>query len=237
MRKNLFLLFFVALGLQGFCQEVIEEAYVQFEVTDVTSSNPQAQAMLDMMKGSTMDLYFKSGKQRMDMDMMGGMMKMSTFMNIDKEGAGNAMFMDMMGRKIKVDMNDEELEQFQSQNQQADQEAKIETDHSDTKEIAGFKCHKVVCKFENQNDIVMTAYVTKDIKSPESVIQNAGDYDLGGFPLEYTVTNPEFNLTYSAQKFERSVSDDAFSQPEGYEAMTFEQFVQSMGAMSGAMGQ
>ena len=89
MRNFLFLILFLGFGTQMIAQNAIREAYVQYEVTEVKSSDPQTDAMLQMMKGSTIDIYFNESKQRMDMDMMGGMMKMSTFMNTGDD-VGNA---------------------------------------------------------------------------------------------------------------------------------------------------
>ncbi|MDX1684771.1 MAG: DUF4412 domain-containing protein [Saprospiraceae bacterium] len=236
MHKNLILLFFLGFTLQLFGQDIINEAYVQYEITDVSSDDPQTESMLQMMKGSTIDIYFKDQKQRMDMDMMGGMMTMKTFMNLEDSLAPNAMFMDMMGRKIRVNMDDKELEEFQSNNKSDNPKPKIVSDLEDTKEISGFNCHKVTCTFEGDNGFVLVAYVTKEVQSPESVVQNAGQVDLGGFPLEYTVQNPQFNLTYSAQKFEKSVPQGTFEQPEGYEPMSFTDFIENMTGMGG-MGQ
>lgn len=234
--KHLFtLLLGVLLSTTIMAQNIINEAFVKYEITEVKSSDPQTEAMLQMMKGSTMDLYFKGNQQRMDVDMMGGMMKMRTLMNQNDDGSDNALFMDMMGQKIKVDMNEEQLQQYQDQNGQGDMVPTIEqTD--EVKEIAGYSCKKVVCTFDNEMSFELVAYVTEALQSPKPVIQNAGNVDLGGFPLEYTVVNPEMTLTYTAQEVSETVEDTTFDEPEGYQPMTFDQFVQSMGAMGGGMG-
>lgn len=235
MRNFLFLILFLGFGNQMIAQDAIREAYVQYEVTEVNSSDPQTDAMLQMMKGSTIDIHFNESKQRMDMDMMGGMMKMSTFMNTGEDVA-NAMYMDMMGKKIKVSMTDEELEKYQSKSEMADQKPTVTPDYGTVKEINGFKCHKVTITYEGTDELSLVAFVTRDVTSPESVIQNTGDLDLGGFPLEYMIENPQFNMTYTTKVFEQDVAGDAFVQPKGYESMTFDEFIQTMGAMGG-MGQ
>ena len=88
---------------------MVKEAFVQYEMTEVSSSDPQTESMLQMMKGSTIDIYFNEKQQRTDIDMMGVMMKMQTFTGLDGE-APNAMYMDMMGRKLKIPMTDAEME-------------------------------------------------------------------------------------------------------------------------------
>ena len=160
---------------------------------------------------------------------------MSTRMNQGEEGNANALYMDMMGRKIKVEMSEEQLEQYQGQAEQDGMIPDINVT-DETKEVAGYKCKKVLCTFEGDQSIELTAYVTDQIKSPKPVIQNAGDVDFGGFPLEHTLKTPEMWMTYAAQEVALEVSDDTFIAPEGYESMTFEQFIQTMGAMGGAMG-
>lgn len=237
MRNTILIFLLIGFGVQVWGQKTINEAHITYEITDVQSSDPEAEAHLQMMKGSTIDVYFKEDRQRMDLDMMGGMMKMSTFINTEAEGS-NALYMDMMGRKIKVNMTDVELEQYQNKAEEAASKPVITPDYSDTKEISGFKCHKVTITYEGQADMGLTAYVTKELKSPESVIQNAGDVDFGGVPMEYTVASPDFSLTYSTVKFEDSLSSSAFDSPgSDYEEMNFDQFIQTMGALGGAMGQ
>jgi hypothetical protein len=217
----------------SFAQSVIDEAYVQYEITNITSEDPQMEAMLQMMKGSTLDIFFNDSQQRTDVDMMGGMMKMTTLMGLEGD-SGNALFMDMMGRKIRVNMNEEELEQYRSKG--AEMKPIVKKGDGIIKEIAGYSCDQMLCTFEGETSFELIAYVTKEISSPKSVVQNMGEVDLGGFPLEYTVVTPEMSLTYTAQKLETKLESDVFETPVGYEDMTFEQFLQTMGAMGG-MGQ
>ena len=49
----------------------LSEGHVKMEITDIVSSDPQIQAMADMMKGSTQEMYFTKDKGLMVMNMMG----------------------------------------------------------------------------------------------------------------------------------------------------------------------
>lgn len=236
--KNLTLVLALLLSVTAMmAQGVTKEGYFQFEITDVSSEDENTASMIQMMKGSTVDVYFKKDKQRVDLDMMGGMMKMSTFTG-QKGETPNTLYMDMMGRKIKVPMDEKELEKFQQKGQAGDVgKANVKKVAGQNRNILGFDCSKVIITYSEQPDMEMTAYVTNEISSPSSVIQNASaDVDLGGFPLMYTIVHPQMTMTYEAVKHEKSVTADKFNDPDGYEELTFEEFVQSMGALSG-MGQ
>ena len=207
MKKTILFLFSVLAVTVTFAQSVISEAYVQYEITNITSEDPQMEAMLQMMKGSTLDIFFNETQQRTDVDMMGGMMKMTTLTGLENE-SGNALFMDMMGRKIRVSMNEEELEAYQSKG--AEMKPVVKKGDGSSKEIAGYNCSQIVCSFEGDQGLELIAYVTDVIKSPKSVVQNTGEIDLGGFPLEYTVVMPEMSLTYTAQKLETELASGIF---------------------------
>lgn len=221
-------------------QKTIQEAYIKYEITDVKSDDPQMEAALNMMKGSTMEIYFNSGKQRAVVDMMGGMVKMNTINNV--ENKETVMLMDMMGRKIKVKGTEEEFKQMNDQNTPDPEEIKkqITYNKSKTKTIAGYPCYEAVFKMpQDENtgmDMTLTAYVTDKIVSPKSVIRNMETVELQGLPLEYTIGASGFSMTYTAVQVDEKVDEKSFEIPDGYEEMTIDQFMETMGAMGGGMG-
>jgi hypothetical protein len=234
MKKLSALILTIFLGFNAWAQTMVKEAFVQYEMTEVSSSDPQTESMLQMMKGSTIDIYFNEKQQRTDIDMMGGMMKMQTFTGLDGE-APNAMYMDMMGRKLKIPMTDAEMEQYQ-QKEDGNAKPTIEEVSGEGKTILGFKCKKIKMSMEGQ-EFNLIAYVTDQISSPKSVLQNTNtDVDLGGFPLEYTIEHSQMSMTYSAKQFKKELDSNTMSPPAGYEEMSFEDFMSTMGAMGG-MGQ
>lgn len=222
-------------------QTTLDEAFVQFEITDIQSDDPQTSGMIQSMKGGTVDIYFKGNKQRVDVDMMGGMIKMST-LNGEGGDKPNVLFMDMMGQKLKIAMDDEEFGQYQNQSGADEIKPKVEKVPGQGKSILGYACEKVIISYEgnsNMQGMKLVAYVTDEISAPHNVIQNgpSNDLNLEGFPLEYSIDHPQMSMTYEVVKLEKKVSSDVFTEPAGYREMDFSQFIQTMGAFSGGMGQ
>lgn len=238
MKKLYFLFTFLFVAAMPFlvsAQQPVTEAYIRYEITDVKSDDPQMEAALNMMKGSTMEIYFTDSKQRMVMDMMGGMMKMTTINLVDKEET--VMLMDMMGRKIKVKGADDE---FEKMNQEAAMDSinyDVKYDKSKQKTIAGYPCYSATITIMQQGvEMTVETYVTEKLSAPKSVIRNVKDLDMKGLPLEYTVGAQGFSMTYTATKVDTKIDGKAFDIPEGYEEMSVEQFMQTMGSMGGGMG-
>jgi hypothetical protein len=239
MKKLMTISFSVLLLLPMFvsAQKVMTEGYVRYEVTEVKSDDPQMESALNMMKGSTLEIYFTEKKQKSVMDMMGGMMKMNTI-NLVKEKQ-TVMLMDMMGKKIKVVGSEDE---FKDMNKEAaskanDVKPEITVDKSKKKTIAGYPCYAAVIKLTQEGmDMSIDAYLTESLVAPKSVIQNVEEFDIPGLPLEYTINTMGFQMTYSATKVETKVASNEFDIPDGYEEMSIDDFMKNMGAMGGGMG-
>lgn len=190
------------------------EGMVKYEITDVESSDPAMGGQLSMMKGSELIVYFTADNQRVDMDMMGGMVKMTTLHSTND--SNTVMLMKMMGKKIKMTMNPEKISKMQGDDsvdvEDAMKNAKIEHFKNDTKEILGYTCHRVVVSIaNNQADTELTLYVTKDIAMIKSVAKGIENLDLGGTALQYSVkVQGVMTLTYKATKIEDKVSADVF---------------------------
>src|SRR6056297_567545 len=203
-------------------QKAFSEGSVKFEITEVTSDNPQLAGQLEMMKGSTMTIFVKEDQQLTSMNMMNGMMQQKMIM--DKENNSMLMLMDMMGRKIKVDMPMDDADMD-------DVDVNIEYFEDDRKEIAGYDTYKAVMitKAEGQ-EVELETYITDEFKFDGKMIQNApGSKQLRGMPLEYTIKQPQLSMTFTAQEILTSVDDSVFDiDTEGYEEMDPEE-LQNMG--------
>ena len=200
-------------------QTILKEGMIRYEITDVESSDPSTDAQLSMMKGSDMTVYFSADKQRVDMDMMGGMMKMTTLYSAKDSNA--IMLMEMMGKKMKMTMDPEKIKQMQGQqSEKMKEKPKVEHFKDETKEILGYKCHKVVITMQTDaGDMSMTLYVSDQIKMFRSVAQGTEELDLGGSALEYTVNVKNMmKMTYTATKVETELKEGALEvDMEGYE--------------------
>lgn len=230
------LLAFAFIGLvNSFAQKSLEEARIKYEVTNVKSDDPQMESMLNMMKGSVLEVTFNADKQWTKVDMMGGMVVMNTLNDVKLKKT--TLLMDMMGRKIKVEGTDEEFKKMDGNVDPDDIEYEISYEKSNTKEIAGYPCYKAILSSKHDGvEMNLIAYVTDKLKAPKSVVRNVDAKQLDGLPLEYTVETMGFAMTYTATSVERKIDPSIFTVPDGYESMSFDEFINTMGAMGGGMG-
>jgi hypothetical protein len=210
-------------------QETLKEGTIKYEITDAGSDNPQIQQQMQMMKGSTMTVFIMGKTQLTKMNMMNGMYQQRMLMN--KEEDKMEMYMDMMGRKIKTVMDLSKQE-----DEMGDVETNIEYFPEETKEIAGYTAYKAVIKNNvGEQEIELTTYITEDLKFDAEVIRNVqGAEELKGLPLEYTVSQPQVTMTFTAQDISKEVDPAEFDfDKSGYDEMSPEE-LQQMGG--GGMG-
>ena len=218
------LLIFCLAATTGWSQKMFSEGSVQFEITDLSSDNPQVAGQLEMMKGSTMTTYVKGDQQLTSMNMMNGMIQQKMIM--DKENNSMLMLMDMMGRKIKVVMPTDK-------DQTDETDVNIEYFEDDRKEIAGYDTYRAVMTTNTDGQQVrLETYITDAFQFDGEMIRNApGSEQLRGMPLEFTVSQPEIKMTFTAQEVSTSVDDSIFEiDASGYEEMDPEE-LQNMGGM------
>src|SRR6056297_1945454 len=191
---------FCLIATTGWSQKTFSEGSVQFEITDLSSDNPQVAGQLEMMKGSTMTIYVKGDQQLTSMD--------------------------MMGRKIKVQMPTDE-------NEAEDVDVDIEYFEDDRKEIAGYDTYRAVMKTNTDGQqVTLETYITDAFEFDGEMIRNApGSKQLRGMPLEFTVSQPEISMTFTAQEVLMEIDDSVFDiDASEYEEMDPED-LQNMGGM------
>ncbi len=224
---SLLLLAFVALIAPAFGQKKIKQGFVKFEM----STDGDAAAEMAALGGSTMDFYFSGETQRMDMNMLGGMMKIQTIIPT-KNPADGLILMDMMGQKIQiVGLKEEDLtNNYNFMN--VDDMTEVKYDEGDKKEIAGYSCYKATIKMENGTS--MTYYITEKILPPTGIKQKDKKLGLKGYPLEMKIdTGQGFEMVFVATEVSDKLPDAAFAVPEGYQKMTMEEFEKMTGGMLG----
>lgn len=214
----------------GYAQKTLTKGTVKMEITDVASDDENMAMALEMMKGTETDLYFKDDKYVTKVNMMGGMVNMST--HISEEKNSFDMLMDAMGQKMWISSTLEETKNSPEAKQA--ENAKVEYDKADTKEILGYKCHKVTITIPDSEDMTVTGYVTEDIKTKANLIQGMQALQLNGFPMEFTVKNPMMSMTMKTTKVSDELDEAMLTlSTDGYKKMTMEEFQQSMGGMGG----
>lgn len=238
MKKLLFslLVLFITTSAVTVSAQVLEEGYIKMEITEATSDDPQVAMGLEMMKGSQTEIFFKGGKNLSKMNMMGGMVDMSTL--YDTEGGSVDMLFNMMGQKMHIESTTEEMEAANKEQAEAAKDIKVEFDESDVKEILGYKCVKASIKSPDMAaGMSMTLYVARDIQASSKMLQGLQNYDLGGFPLEFTMSNAQMKMTFSAIDLKKEVDAGVFAlETGGYEKLTFKEFQERMAAFGGGGG-
>ena len=212
----------IASATDAVAQKKWDKGTITYEITEVKSQEP----MMGMMKGSTFGFSFDDDKVRMDMDMMGGMMAMKMVM----QGTEKApiVLMDMMGQKIQLDVDDEDVQENATQFDPADMDlSDLKVTYVDgTKEIAGYKCRTANVTAEGQT---FQVYTTNKITFEQEIAKKFIDH-FGGFPLGVSVNAEGNEIVLMAKTVESKVSGDRFKlSTEGYQKMTPEEFGKQMG--------
>ncbi len=226
---NLFLLLvpFVAVT----AQESIDKGYVKMEITEVTSDDPQVAMQLEMMKGSVTEIYFTEGMYKTTMNMMGGMVTMEN--KVDVAANKMDMLFNAMGNKMWVDTNLDEAKKNKPVGQSME-EYKVEYDESQTKTILGYKAYKASITIPNGTGTTVEGWITEEIKTDANIIQGMEDLKLKGFPLEFSIVNPQMKMTFAATDIKNTVDDSVFVlKTDGYKKMTMKEFTDTMGGMGG----
>lgn len=224
---NLFLMLvpFVAVT----AQKNLDKGYVKMEITEATSDDPQMAMGLEMMKGSETEIFFTEGKYLTTMNMMGGMVKMSNLVNTESQKMD--MLFDAMGNKMWIDSNLEEAKKNKPQDMSG---YKVDYDKSQTKEIMGYTAYKTTISIPDDPSMTVEGWITDEIKTDANIIQGMEDLKLDGFPLEFSIVNPQMRMTFKATDIKDSVDASVFElNTTGYKKMTMEEFTKQMGGMGG----
>ncbi|MCB0520501.1 MAG: DUF4412 domain-containing protein [Saprospiraceae bacterium] len=218
------ILAFMAASASMFAQKKIKEGVVKFEMK-ADGDDPT----MALLGGTTLDFYFSGDMQRMDMNMMGGMMRVQTFIP-SKSPKDGAIIMDMMGQKIQIiDLTEDDLSNSNSF-MKTDNIKEIVYDPSDKKDIAGYPCYRA--KLKMNDGMEMKYYITEKIQPP-APIKAGTTNSLKGYPLEMIIdTGQGMEMTLTATEVSGKVEKDSFNIPEGYAKMTMEEFEKQMGGMN-----
>lgn len=226
--KSFILIALISVNYSVSAQKSLDKGSITMEITAVSSDDPQMEMMLGAMKGSQTEVVFEGNKHVTNMDMMGGMVKMQIHVNSD-ENKMNMLF-DAMGNKMWIE-SDLDKSQDAKQKEIADK-SEIVYDKNDTKEILGYKCYKMTIKNPEMQDMTVTGYVTSHVKTNANLIQGFQSLKFEGYPMEFTVSNPQFNMTMSAKEIKETVDATKFNlDTKGYKKMTMDEFQKSMGGM------
>lgn len=184
------------------------------------SSDPQIEAQLSMLAGSTLEIMFK-GKQSKQVMAMGSMMTTTTI--TDSETKEGVMLMNgMMGKfAARMDLDDE------TEEEDVDMDVELV---DETKDILGYTCHKAIIIDGDGNET--TFWYSKDFSSPETESQYIKK-GIPGMPLAFSVETPQMNMSFEAkeinEKIKKAKKEFNMDIPEGYEEKSMEDLQGAMG--------
>ncbi len=219
MRKLFILALAIASSVPVFAQKSFEGKVVYgIEYKDL----PAEMAAFEAMLPDKTTIMIKGDQSRTEQSLGMGMKQVTIFDTKKNQGT---LLLDMMGKKIAVDMDAAELEK---QRGEKAKDLEIEYVDGDVKKIAGYKCKKARVKMEG--DTGLEVYYTDELPAGASREFKG----LKGFPLEYSVASGPMTMKLTASSVsQESVDKKLFTVPDGYEKQTFEEFQKSMGGMMG----
>jgi len=202
---------FLTLGfvLMGFAQKGFYVSYT----TTIEASGAQAEMMLNMMNGSTMEIA--SNAQRTWVKNKVGSM-MTTEMELHVESKEMTMYMSGMVGNMAFRGNSDDLEDAKSEEKT---EPKVEL-LNDTKTVLGVLCKKAIAKDMEGN--TTTLWYTEDFDRPEGMVQMPNA--VPGLCLEFEIVTDDIKITYTAIAFDdnANLADYNLSIPEDVEIQSFE---------------
>lgn len=208
-----------ALGSIMMSQAQSDEGHFIFDIK-MESSDPQIEAQLPMLAGSTLEIMFK-GKQSKQIMTMGSYTTTTTI--TDSESKEGLMLMNGMMGKFAARMD------LDSEPDEDDVDMDIEL-IDETKDILGYTCHKAIIIDGDGNET--TFWYSKDFSSPETESQYIKK-GIPGMPLAFSVETPLMNMSFEAKeinkKIKKAKKEFNMDIPEGYEEKDIEELQGAMG--------
>ena len=139
----------------------------------------------------------------------------SIIISDNKTGEGT-MLMDMMGNKISMKMNREDI-----QKEKSAQKPKVELTR-ESKVIAGYTCYKAIVTIMMDNtEKTFDVWFTNEIGAPNGFRSQIEG--INGFMMEFIMENNGMTMKMTARSVEpMEVSDSEFTIPEGYKMVTMD---------------
>ncbi len=224
MKRTISLLLIVAAVLvstQSFApKSKAFQGKITFKISVESDDIPeQVRAMLPTI----MTLYVGSDKSKSELfTQMGAQSSIEDFNNKTKVG-----LLDIMGQKYALTESAEDVQK------EIDEAPEIELEYpGDYKEIAGYKCKKVVARKKEDGALVSTAWVAEEMDVHENMnFSNPAFNRLKGMMLQFdTDTGNGMILTFTAIEVDqKKIKDKFFEIPEDYQPTTKEELQRSFG--------
>lgn len=224
MKKTKIMKFILALvavvGSMMISHAQSDEGHFIYDIK-MESSDPQIEAQLSMLAGSTLEIMFK-GQQSKQIMSMGSLMTTTTI--TDSETKEGLMLMNGMMGKFAARMD---LDEAAEEEEDGDLDIELV---DETKDVLGYTCHKAIIIDGDGNET--TFWYSKDFASPETESQYIKK-GIPGMPLAFSVDTPQMSMSFEAkeinEKIKKSKKEFNMDIPEGYEEKDIEELQGAMG--------
>jgi len=165
-------------------------------------------------------VLFRGDKTKVEVAMPMG----KTVVITDNKTGNAVMLMDMMGSKMAMEMD---KEQILKEKNEVEKPVVQQTDES--KKIAGLLCKKAIVTMQTKDgDFTFDAWFTKELNIKNSV--NSQIEGIDGFLMEFQTVQNGMSMKMSARSFEKmDVSESEFEIPEGYQKISMEDMIKMGG--------
>ena len=213
--KNRIMLLLLALALTSVMNAQSDfEGSITYKIAYL--SLPDELKEMEAMLPKNVVKYYKGSQVRVEQSTAGmGQQIVIT----DYEKITGVLLMDFLGNKIAMTMPAEDLEAAKTLGNECKASYK-----KDTKNIAGYKCKKVLIERDDFPAPVIMYYTNK-WKNKELEYGS-----LKGLPLEMTIYKEGIQMKFSATHVqEETVENEMFSVPDGYEIVTADDLMELFG--------
>jgi hypothetical protein len=214
MKKNLTLSWLTLTVLVLFSFQTFAKEFKGVITYKITVEGSGVTEEMKTMMPKTMVMSIMGNKARSEMAMSMG----KTVSITDGDNKTAITLMDMMGQKIAMQSNYDEIMKEMGNSPKA----KVEVT-SETKEIAGYTCKKAIVTIEEENQEIIV-YYTEELGTSALNFDNPQFKDINGVMLEFEMPNDTFSMHFTAISVEKkNVSESEFTIPEGYQIKTKEE--------------
>jgi hypothetical protein len=182
-------------------------------VYNITYPDSKLDAQTMAMMPTTMKATVKGDWSKMDISMSMG----STVTIFDAATKSGTVLMDMMGQKFAVAVTPESIEE------EVAEMGDIQVEETDeTKEIAGYQCHKVNVTYTSKGKAYeQVAWFTEELGDGSMNASNPIFKDVKGVLLEFSMDESGMKMKMEAISVDKKkVSDKEFEVPEDYKKVT-----------------
>jgi hypothetical protein len=241
MKTFKFILNFIFLLFSICAYSQFSKGMLRMEVNGIKLNGEDASPDMASHLGNMDVVIYSDGIiQKSVMNMM--MMKTITIVDTRKDSVN--IYMDMMGKKYRIqESNKRHMDSLSKSTNSFEENIQIEEFPKDVKEILGFKCHRVDVKVKLPDDnsttgkgqeVHMKMYVTNELKfDPSYLTQTSKQISLKGAALEYTMSmgsgSFQMEVNMLAKEYKKDINPSDLLPPDGnYKLYTMEEFQKEM---------